>query len=260
MTATEVLERSRHGEVLLLCLTRPQAANAISGELALALHDALDRFEEDPELRVAVLTGSGDRIFSAGADLREVETGHLAEVAGHLPSGFAGITERDCPKPLIAAVNGAAIAGGFEIVLSCDLVVAEEHATFGLPEVARGLIAGAGGAVRVPQRLPHAVAHELLLTGDPIDAHRAQALGLVNHVVPRGQAVDEALRVAQRIVANAPLAIEATLAVTRAVRRGSDGDAWRTNHDQLRRVQASDDVREGTRAFLEKRPPAWSGR
>ena len=167
---------------------------------------ALDELAEDPDCWVVVITGSGDKAFSAGMDLKAFSSGEGGDIMG-ASGGFGGITQRDFPKPIIAAVNGSALAGGFEIMLSCDLVVAAEHATFGIPEAKRGLIAGAGGLIRMPKRLPMAVALELAMTGDPIDAERAYALGLVNRVVPADALLDEAMALAERIAANAPLAV-----------------------------------------------------
>ncbi|HXW34137.1 MAG TPA: enoyl-CoA hydratase-related protein, partial [Acidimicrobiales bacterium] len=173
-----VVERERRGHVEILTINRPEARNAINAAVSTAMSDALDELESDDDCWVVILTGSGDKAFSAGMDLKAFAGGEAAGIM-NARGGFAGVTQRQFPKPLIAAVNGSALAGGCEIMLACDLVVAVEHATFGIPEAKRGLIAGAGGLFRLPRRLPFAVALELALTGDPIDAERAFDLGLV---------------------------------------------------------------------------------
>src|ERR1700728_4515739 len=209
--ADEVL-RERQGHVEVLTINRPEARNAINGPVSLAMSGFMDELAEDPDCWVVVVTGSGDKAFSAGMDLKAFSSGEGGSIMG-ASGGFGGLTQRDFPKPLIAAVNGSALAGGFEIMLSCDLVVAAEHATFGIPEAKRGLIAGAGGLLRLPKRIPIAVALELAMTGDPIDARRAGALGLFNQVVPADSLLTEALALAQRIAANAPLAVRYSTAL-----------------------------------------------
>jgi crotonobetainyl-CoA hydratase len=173
--------------------------------------------------------------------------------------GFGGITQRAFPKPLIAAVNGPALAGGFEIVLSCDLVVAADDARFGLPEVKRGLFASAGGLVRLPKRVPLALATEVAITGEPIDARRAHALGLVNRVVPKEKVVDEALALAALIAENAPVAVRGSLRMVREAGDLSEADAWRLNSEVAAEVGSTKDAIEGATAFAEKRPPRWTG-
>ena len=199
--ADEVL-RERRGNVEILTINRPEARNAINGAVSRAMSSAMDELAKDPECWVVVITGSGDKAFSAGMDLKAFSGGEGGDIIG-ASGGFGGLTQRDFPKPIIAAVNGSALAGGFEIMLSCDLVVAAEHATFGIPEAKRGLIAGAGGLIRMPKRLPMAIALELAMTGDPIDTDRAYVLGLVNKVVPADQVLPEAVALAERIAANA---------------------------------------------------------
>jgi len=189
------VERERRGHVEILTINRPEARNAINGEVSQLMSSALDELTEDDDCWVVVLTGSGDKAFSAGMDLKAFASGEGASILG-ATGGFAGIAQRQFPKPLIAAVNGAALAGGCEIMLSCDLVVAADHATFGIPEAKRGLIAGAGALVRLPNRLPLAVALELALTGEPITAERALSLGLINRVVPAERLLDEAMALA----------------------------------------------------------------
>lgn len=252
-----VLQRERRGHVEILTLDRPAARNAINVELATALSKALDGLAGDPDVRVVVLTGNGT-VFSAGADLREMAEGRGLDLA-RVPGGFAGIVQRDFPKPLIAAVNGPALAGGFEIVLSCDLVVAADSARFGIPEVKRGLIAAAGGLIRLPKRVPRAVALELSVTGDPIDVERARALGLVNRVVPAGEVLDAALALAATIEANGPLAVRNSLALVRAAGELAESDAWALNNRLAAEVGRSADAIEGATAFIEKRAPNWTG-
>jgi enoyl-CoA hydratase len=203
----------QQGNVRVVVIDRPDRANAIDLETAEALADTFDALERDDDTAAVVLTGAGERVFSAGMDLKAVEAGQAGQING-VAGGFAGLVRREFPKPIIAAVNGAAMGGGFEIVLACDLVVAAEHARFALPEVTRGLMAASGGAIRLPQRLPWPLAMELLLTGEPIDAQRALVLGLVNRVAE--DAIATALELAERIAASDPRAIQATKRVARA--------------------------------------------
>ncbi len=256
--ADEVL-RERRGHVELLTINRPEARNAVNGAVSHGLASALDQLAEDPEAWVVVLTGGGDKAFSAGMDLKAFAAGEAGAVM-NVNGGFGGIARRKFPKPLIAAVNGPALAGGLEIVLSCDLVVAADHATFGIPEAKRGLIAGAGGLFRLPKRLPLAVALELALTGDPIDARRAYELGLVNRVVPGDRLLDEALLLAERIAENAPLAVRYSKSVMLGVVDDDEAAGWRLTDEAVALVFDSADAMEGSIAFAEKRKPNWQGR
>ena len=256
--ADEVL-RERRGHVEVLTINRPEARNAINGAVSTGLANALDELTDDPDAWVVVLTGSGDKAFSAGLDLKAFAAGEGAAVM-NAPGGFGGIARRSFPKPLIAAVNGSALAGGLEVMLSCDLVVAADHATFGIPEAKRGLIAGAGGLFRLPRRLPLAIALELALTGDPIDAQRAFELGLVNRVVPRHQLMEEALVLAERIAENAPLAVRYSKAVMLQALDGDEEEGWRLTDEAVGVVFTSADAMEGPVAFAEKRPPNWQGK
>jgi enoyl-CoA hydratase len=252
--AEEVL-RERRGHVEILTINRPDARNAINRATAIALGDALDACESDDDVWVVVLTGSGDKAFSAGMDLK-------AFAAGEFPitdQGFGGITQRDFPKPIIAAANGAALAGGFEILISCDMVVAADHARFGIPEASRGLVAGAGGLIRLPKRIPLAVAYEMALTADPIDAQRAYELGLVNRVVPGDRVLDEALALAERIAKNAPLAVRTSKDVMKKSRELSEEESWTLNTEAFGMIGRSADALEGAIAFAEKREPNWQG-
>ena len=242
--------------VALITLNRPAVRNAVDRATAEALAVALDELDERDDVSVGVLTGSGT-IFSAGMDLKAYSA------TGERPiderRGAFGITKRPPVKPIIAAVEGPALGGGFEIALACDLIVAGESATFGLPEVKRGLVAAAGGVLRLPRRIPHGVAKEMVLTGAPIDAAQARHYGLVNRVVADGSAAAEACSLAGTIAANAPLAIRASkLLVDQSVdwplaeafdRQGPHTDA----------VRSSNDAKEGATAFVEKRPPLWTG-
>jgi enoyl-CoA hydratase len=253
---TDEVLRERRGHVEILTINRPEARNAINRATAIALGDALDACESDDDVWVVVLTGAGDKAFSAGMDLK-------AFAAGEFPitdKGFGGITQRDFPKPLIAAANGAALAGGFEILISCDMVVAAEHAKFGIPEATRGLIAGGGGLIRLPKRIPLAVAYEMALTADPIDAHRAYELGLVNRVVPGEKVLDEAVALAERIAKNAPLAVRTSKYVMKRSRELSEEECWLLNTEAFGIIGRSSDAMEGAVAFAEKREPNWQGK
>jgi enoyl-CoA hydratase/carnithine racemase len=253
------LKRKRHDFVELLIIDRPEAANAIDLDTAQQMSTALDELGRDREVRAVVITGAGERVFSAGMDLNAVASGMAPAING-VAGGFAGLVRRQFPHPLIAAVNGPAVGGGFEIVLACDLVVAAETASFGLPEVKRGLMAASGGLIRLAQCLPPALAFELALTGERIDARRALELGLVNRVVPTGRALDEAMVLARQIAANAPIAVRASKRLLRFGLEDADGAAWPLNEALSAEVFASEDAREGAAAFSERRHPRWAGR
>ena len=251
-----VLARERRERVEILRLDRPKSRNAMSPELSKAIEDALDDVETDPDVWAVVLTGTGP-VFCAGADLKVIASGGSIEIETER-GGFGGFVQREFSKPVIAAVNGHALAGGFELVLACDLVVAAEGATFGLPEVKRGLLAAAGGPIRLAKRVPLATALEIVMTGDAITAARAHALGLVNRVVPADRVVDEALALAARIGEASPAAVRGA---RRLVRRSVDltePEAWALNRTIMGEVFASGDSLEGASAFIEKRTPKWS--
>jgi enoyl-CoA hydratase/carnithine racemase len=261
-TETAPTIATRVGHVAVLTLNRPGSLNAVDAALATAAGLALADAAADPEVRAIVLTGAG-RAFCAGADLREVAAGRDTSAAGHPEWGFAGIVRQFVATPVIAAINGPALGGGAELVLAADLAVADETAILGFPEVTRGLFAAAGGVLRLQRQVPEKVALELALTGDPIDAATAHRLGLVNRVVPAGTALDAAVVLAERIAANAPLAVRASkYLLRRSAALGSDWDdaVWDENERHLGHVLASDDAVEGPTAFAEKRPPVWRGR
>lgn len=250
------LERERRGNVEILRLNRPEARNAIDPATSLAIEAALDDIEADPGVWCVVITGTGP-VFCAGADLKVIASGGGADIMT-TRGGFAGIAWREVSKPLIAAVNGPALAGGFEITLACDLVVASDTAVFGLPEVQRGLLASAGGPIRLAQRVPLAVALELTLLGEPVPATRALELGLVNRVVPAERVLDEALAVAARLVANSPAAVRGARELVLGAADTDRAGAWDLNRRIMREVATSPDGIEGARAFIEKRAPVWS--
>ena len=241
--------------VLVMTINRPEARNAVNGAVATGLAAALDQLDEETGLSVGVLTGAGGT-FSSGMDLKGFLTGDSPVVEGR---GLAGLTQAPPKKPLIAAVEGWALAGGFEMVLACDLVVAARTSRFGLPEVKRSLVAGGGGLLRLPQRLPYHVAMEISLTGDPIDAERGHHYGLVNRLVDEGKALEGALALAAEIAANGPLALAATKQILRSSLDWTEAQGWTNQNDIMMPVFASADAREGATAFAEKRPPKWQG-
>jgi crotonobetainyl-CoA hydratase len=253
----------RRGAALVLTINRPEVRNAIDQDVSRRIAAALAAADRDEDVRAVVLTGAGDRAFSAGADLKALARGEPARPPELEHLGFAGLVHTTLAKPLIAAVNGAALGGGLEVVLACDLAVAARTATFGLPEVARGLAAGGGGAVRLPAQIPQKVALRMLLTGEPVPAAEALRWGLVNEVVEPPQLMPAALELADRIAAQAPLAVAASKRIAyrslAGVREG-EAFAWRLNAIETATLAGTDDAREGARAFVEKRPPRWSGR
>jgi len=243
----------RRGRALIVRLDRPEKRNAMNGEMTRGLDAALTQLDDDPELWVGILTGTSS-VFSAGSDLRDGMNNQTER------GGPYGVIRRPRTKPLIAAVDGLAYGGGFEIVLACDLVVASRQASFALPEVKRGLLALYGGIFRVAHALPLNVARELVLTGDALSAERAERLGLVNVLCEPGRVVDEALALAERICANGPIGVRQSLRVLNESIEESDSRAWEITADAMRVVTEAEDTREGVAAFLEKRPPRWQGR
>lgn len=255
MADPAVLTETRDG-VLLVTLNRPDQRNAVNRAVAEGLAAALDRLDDDGALRVGVLTGEG-KGFCAGMDLKAFVAGERPSVEGR---GFAGIVQRSSAKPLIAAVEGFAVAGGFEIALACDLIVAARGARFGIPEVKRGLVAAGGALLRLPQRIPYHLAMELALTGEPVDAERMAEVGLVNRLTEPGGAVDGALALATAVALNGPLALAASKRILAEAPSWPADGVWERQAAISDPVRASADAREGSLAFAEKRAPRWQGR
>ncbi len=251
----------RRGHVGVVWLNRPKALNAVNSAMCTAAGEALEEITADPELRVCVITGAGEA-FSSGADLKALAAGEKIRAEGHPEWGFAGIVCHYIPKPVIAAVNGFALGGGTEILLACDLAVIDETAPLGLPEVKRGLMAGAGGMLRLNKQIPQKIALEMAFTGEPISAETAKAWGLVNRVAPVGQALSCALDLAEVIVGNAPVAVQVSKRIMHRMGRVDsdwDPDLWELSRQGLTEVVKSKDAKEGPRAFVEKRAPVWTG-
>lgn len=252
----------RTGHVLLVTINRPAVLNAVDQHVARGLAAALRTADADAHVRVVVLTGAGDRAFSAGADLKALARGESVHAPEIAELGFAGFVDNFTAKPTICAVNGLALGGGTELCLAADLAVAAESATFGLPEVTRGIMAGGGGAVRLPATVPRKIALELLFTGRTIGAAEAHRWGLVNQVVPDAELMAATLRLAAAVAANAPLAVQASKRVAyRAAggHRADEAPAWRLNAVESARLRGSRDAVEGATAFVERRPPVWTG-
>ncbi|WP_077102586.1 crotonase/enoyl-CoA hydratase family protein [Mycobacterium terramassiliense] len=251
------------GNVMVITINRPEARNAVNAAVSIAVGDALEQAQHDPGVRAVVITGAGDRSFCAGADLKAISRRENLYHPEHGEWGFAGYVHHFIDKPTIAAVNGTALGGGTELALASDLVVADERATFGLPEVKRGLIAAAGGVFRIIDHLPRKVAMELLLTGEPITAADALGWGLINRVVGAGEVLDAALALAARVTANAPLSVQASKRIAYGVDDGvivGDEPGWERTVREMRSLIRSEDAKEGPLAFAEKREPVWQAR
>ena len=246
------------GHYAVLTINRPEARNAVNGAVASGIEEGIDKLEADDDVWVGVLTGVPP-VFCAGADLKEINSGNAAALQTKR-GGFGGIVTRDREKPIIAAVDGPALAGGTEIVLSCDLVVASRSATIGIPEVKRSLVAGAGGLFRLPRKIPMNVAMECALTGDPISAERAYHFGLVNVLCDDGDALEKAIELADRVCANAPVAVRETRKIVRDATMAPDDVGWKMSFEGMAKAMQSEDFKEGLTAFIEKRPPNWTGR
>lgn len=246
----------RRDRVLVITLNRPEQRNAVNAALAAGVAGALDELDGDDGLSIGVVTGAG-KGFCAGMDLKAFVAGESPHVPGR---GFAGIAERAAAKPLIAAVEGFAVAGGLEVALACDLIVAARGARLGIPEVKRGLVAAAGGLLRLPKVLPRNVAMELALTGEPILAERAAELGLVNRLAEPGQALTVALELAGAVAQNGPLALAASKRILTEAADWPEAEFFARQAEIAGPVMGSEDAREGATAFAEKRPPVWRGR
>jgi crotonobetainyl-CoA hydratase len=254
---------ARQGNVLIITINRPEARNAVNGQVSTAVGDALQLAQDDAQIRAVILTGAGDRSFCAGADLKAIARGEDLFHSVHPEWGFAGYVHHYIDKPTIAAVNGTALGGGTELALASDLVVAGQSAAFGLPEVKRGLVAGAGGVFRAVEQLPRKVAMKLVLTGEPMPAAEALRWGLVNDVVPDDEVLAAALALAECITSNAPLSVWSSKRLAYGVDDGvvvSEEPAWERTTREFTRVLASEDAKEGPRAFAERRQPIWNAR
>jgi len=260
---SDIVTFSAEGRIGLITLNRPDARNAVNGDVARGMEAAIDQLEADDSLWVGILTANTDGqakpVFCAGADLKAINSGQAGDL-NTKRGGFAGFVYRERRKPIIVAVDGLATAGGCEIVLAADLVIATTRSSFGLAEVKRNLIAGAGGLFRLPRAIGQAAAMEAILTGEPIPAERAYHLGLISRLVEPGQALDEARRLASQITASAPLAVYASRRVVLAAAYETDDNLKKLTNTLFAEVMASEDTKEGLTAFIEKRPPNWSGR
>lgn len=245
--------------VAFATLNRPDKRNAVNGDVASALDWIVKEVEGNDDIRVAILASALESTFCAGADLAEIAAGNGATLQTR-DGGFAGFVDAERTKPWIAAVRGSALAGGMELSLACDMIVCSEDAKFGLPEVKRGLFAGAGGVHRLPRAIPRNIALELIATGDPMDAKRAFELGLINRLAPAERVFDVAKELAQEIAVNAPLSVCASLTVARLAQETTDSEMREASKKAAMRVMTSEDAKEGPRAFLEKRAPNWTGR
>ena len=246
------------GHVAIITLNRPEAKNAVNGEVARGIEAAVDQLEEDDALWVGILTHAGN-VFCAGADLKAINAGHAADLAT-ARGGFGGFVQRERTKPVIVAAEGPALAGGCELALAADLIVASTAARFGLPEVKRCLVAAGGGLFRLPRAVPRNVAMEMALTGEPLSAERAHQLGLVNRLSEPGQALDDARALAGQITANAPVAVRESRKIVLAAATATDQELWDMSITGIATAMSSEDLGEGLMAFLEKRSPVWSGR
>src|SRR3954449_7980644 len=253
-----MVDSELQGRVLVITLNRPEARNAVNGDVANGMEAAIDRLEEDDNVWVGILTHNGP-VFSAGADLKAISSGKAADLQTSR-GGFAGLVQRQRTKPLIAAVEGPALAGGCEIALACDLIVASKQARFGVPEVKRSLVAAAGALFRLPRALPHNLALEMIMTGDPIEAERAYHFGMVNDLCEPGEALERAKALAARICANAPLAVRKSREVALKALDSDEATGFRLSGESMIELSQTEDFWEGPKAFIEKRDPVWQGK
>ena len=253
---SDVVTVTTDAGIMTITINRPEAKNAVNRAVAVAIAAAVDELDSDDSIRVAILTGAG-KSFCAGMDLKAFVSGELPVVEGR---GFAGITEAPPKKPLIAAVEGFALAGGFELAITCDLIVAADNSKFGIPEVKRGLVAAGGGLIRLPRQIPSRLAMELALTGDFISAQRAYDIGLINRVAPAGTVLEKAHELARTIVDNGPLAVAATKQVMTQLDSWPENEKFKRQTDIVMPVFMSADAIEGSSAFAEKRKPNWQGK
>lgn len=259
---TDCVRVEVQGHTQIITINRPDARNAVNADVWTGVSHALTAADSDDDIRVVVLTGAGEKSFCAGADLKARSRGETIHgddevVRSH---GFAGFCRHPISKPTIAAVNGFALGGGTELVLAADLCIAADTASFGLPEVTRGIIAGGGGALRLVDQIPQKHAMEMLLTGRPVSAREAKSLGLVNDVVPHAELMESSLALAHAVGSNAPLAVQATKRVARGIEEGRQAfeeERWRINDHERDQIKKSQDAVEGARAFAEKRSPKW---
>jgi len=257
-TAEPVVTTEKKGNLLIIRLNRPQARNAVNGDLAKGVEAAIDELENNDALTAAVLAANGP-VFCAGADLKVIASGKDGELATER-GGFGGLVRRKRSKPLVAAVHSSAFAGGFELVIACDMVVAAEGIQFGLPEVKRSLVALAGGLVELPALIGEKLAYEIALTGDPVAAERLYQVGFINRLVPADRVIDEAIRLATAICDNGPLAVRASKRIIAEGRDVATDARWKMANEIGYPVFKTDDAKEGARAFIEKRKPVWKGR
>jgi enoyl-CoA hydratase len=246
------------GRVAVITLNRPEARNAVNGDVAEGMEAAIDRLEEDDNAWVGILTHTGP-VFSAGADLKAINAGQVSELQTKR-GGFAGYVQRERTKPVIAAVDGPAFAGGCEIALACDLIVASTQAKFGLPEVKRSLVAAAGGLFRLPRVVPRPIALEMIMTGDPISAERAYEFGMVNDLCEAGEAFEHAMALAERITVNAPLAVRKSRELALHTLGTDEATGFKLSGEAMMELSKTEDFWEGPKAFIEKRDPVWQGK